>query len=118
MENEIDFTLPEWVFLNGNTHLGDTLDDRDVLQHNGSFTIMEFFTIEDHPIVLASSIKTKEFNYTNILGEIEMHQVAVHFSMAADFELNGILDHAIEFYKNYMDWEDASLVIEETSKDN
>ena len=27
-------------------------------------------------------------------------------------------DKAIEFYKLFMDWEDASLIIEETSKDN
>ena len=27
-------------------------------------------------------------------------------------------DKAIQFYKEFMDWEDASLIIEETSKDN
>jgi len=118
MENENDFTLPEWVFLNGNSHLGDTLEDRDVLQHNESFTIMEFFDVNDNPIELDSSVKSKEFTYTNILGEIETHLVAVHYSMAADFELNGIIDQAIDFYKHFMDWEDTSLVIEETSKDN
>ena len=118
MENEIDFTLPEWVFLNGNSHLGDTLEDRDVLQHNESFTIMEFFVVTYNPVELDSSVKSKEFTYTNILGEVETHLVAVHYSMAADFELNGIIDQAIEFYKQFMDWEDTSLVIEETSKDN
>ena len=118
MENENDFTLPEWVFLNGNSHLGDTLEDRDVLQHNESFTIMEFFDINDNPVELDSSVKSKEFTYTNILGEIEKHLVAVHYSMSADFELNRILDEGIEFYKQFMDWQDTSLVIEETSKDN
>ena len=118
MGKKNDFTLPEWVFLNGNSFLGDTLYDRDVLQHNISFTIMEFFIIEDDPIDLDSSVKTKEFNYTNIIGENETHLVAVHFSMAADFKLDGILDQAIEFYKHFMDWEDTSLIIEETSKDN
>ena len=119
MENGIDFTLPEWVFLNGNSHLGESLGERNVLQHNESFTIMEFFLlIDEYPIKLDSLVKSKEFIYTNILGEIEKHLVAVHFSMLADIELNGIIDQAIEFYKHFMDWEDTSLVIEETSQDN
>jgi len=28
------------------------------------------------------------------------------------------MHNAIEFYKDFMDWEDKSLIIEETSKDN
>jgi hypothetical protein len=118
MENEIDFSLPEWVFLDGNSHLGDTLDDRVILQHNPSFTIMEIFMQGDNPVEPDSSVKSKEFTYLNVFGEIETHLVAVHFSLDADFELDRILDEAIEFYKLFMDWEDTSLVIEETSKDN
>jgi hypothetical protein len=63
-------------------------------------------------------VKSKEFSYLNVFGEIETHLIAVHFSLEADFELDRILDEAIEFYKLFMDWEDTSLVIEETSKDN
>ena len=119
MENGIDFKLPVWVFLNGNSHLGNSLKERNVLQNNDSFTILEFFLIiDEYPIKLDSLVKSKKFNYTNILGEIETHLVAVHFSMVADYELNGILDQAIEFYKHFMDWEDTSLDIEEISQDN
>ena len=118
MENEIDFSLPEWVFLDGNSHLGDTLDDRVILQHNPSFTIMEIFMQDENPVVLDSSVKSKEFTYLNVFGETEKHLIAVHFSLDGDFELDRILDEAIEFYKLFMDWEDTSLVIEETSKDN
>jgi len=119
MENEIDFTLPEWVFLNGNSHLGNSLKERNVLQHNETITIIEFFLlIDEYPIKLDSLVKSKKFNYTNILGEIESHLVAVHFSMLGDFELYVLLDQAIEFYKRFMDWEDTSLDIEETSQDN
>jgi len=118
MENEIDFSLPEWVFLDGNSHLGDTLDDRVILQHNPSFTIMEIFIQSENPVVIDSSVKSKEFTYSNVFGEIETHLIAVHFSLDGEFEINRILDEAIEFYKLFMDWEDTSLVIEETSKDN
>jgi len=118
MENEIDFTLPEWTFLDGNSHLGDSLEDRVILQHNPSFTIMEMFMQDENPVELDSSVKSKEFTYNNVFGEIETHLVAVHFTLEGDFELIGILDKAIEFYRLFMDWEDASLIIEETSKDN
>jgi hypothetical protein len=118
MENEIDFNLPEWVFLDGNSHLGDTLEDRVLLQHNPSFTIMEIFILGENHVELDLSVKSKEFTYLNVFGEFETHLIAVHFSLVGDIELDRLLDEAIEFYKLFMDWEDTSLVIEETSKDN
>jgi hypothetical protein len=118
MEEELNFTLPEWVFLDGNSHLGNLLENRDVLQHIPTYTLMELFLLNENTIEIDSSVKTKEFTYTNIFGDIENHLIAVHFSLATDFELDEILDKAIDFYKHFMDWEDNSLLIEETSKDN
>jgi len=116
MEKELQLTLPEWVFLDGNSHLGDTLENRVVLQHILSYTILEFFILDENVIAVNTTVKTKKFIYTNIYGEDERHLVVVLFSMADDLEL--IVDKAIEFYKLFMDWEDNSLIIEETSKDN
>ena len=117
-EEELNLTLPEWVFLDGNSHLGNMLENRDLLQHIPSFTILELFTLNEDSIEIDSSVKTKEFTYKNIFGEIERHLIAVHFSMSINSELDEIVDKDIEFYKHFMDWEDSSLVIEETSKDN
>jgi len=44
--------------------------------------------------------------------------LVVFTSQLDDFELEAILAKAIEFYKQFMNWEDNSLIIEETSKDN
>lgn len=118
MENELNTTLPEWVFLDGNSHLGNSLEDRILLQHIQSYTILEFFLELDEPIVLNEAMKTKKFTHKNIFGETENHIIAIHFSLATTMELNWIMDRAIEFYKLFMDWQDASLIIEETSKDN
>jgi len=118
MEKEIDLSLPEWVFLDGNSHLGNTLEGRDIIQHIPTLTILELFMLDDKPFVLNPPVKTKEFVYTNVFGEIEKHLIALHFSMADDFEIYKIMDKAIEFYTEFMDWEDQSLIIEETSKDN
>ena len=118
MEKELDLSLPEWVFLNGNSHLGNTLEGRDLLQHIQTYTILELFLLEEETEVENPPVRIKKFTYTNVFGETEKHLIALHFSLADDNELDAIMDKGIEFYKLYMDWEDQSLIIEETSKDN
>jgi len=118
MEKELDLSLPEWVFLDGNSHLGNTLEGRDILQHIQSCTILELFMLEEDTIVLNPPVKVKEFSYSNVFGDNEKHLIALHFSLADEDEIDRIMDKAIEFYREFMDWEDKSLIIEETSKDN
>jgi len=118
MGNDFALTLPEWAFLDGNSHLGDMLEGRNVLQHLLSYTLVEFFPIGEDPIFENQDIKMKSFLYRNIFGENEKHLLIVHFSLIEDTELEEIEDMAIEFYKQYMDWEDNSLLIEEASKEN
>jgi len=118
MEIKLNLTLPEWVFLVGNSHLGDTLENRIVLQHIPSYTIMEIIELGENVIEVNSPVKIKEFTFTNIYGEKEKHLLVVFSSQFDDFELDAILNNAIEFYKLFMNWEDTSLIIEETSKDN
>ena len=118
MNIERNLTLPEWVFLDGNSHLGDTLEERTLLQHIQSYTILELFLLDENTLILRPEMKTKEFTYNNIFNETERYLIAVHFSLAATIELDWIMDRAIEFYKLFLDWDDTSLIIEETSKDN
>lgn len=118
MEKELNLTLPEWVFLDGNSPAGDALEGRTLLEHIQSFTILEMIALDDDTIVRNPTVKVKEFNYSNIFGENERHLVLVHFSLIDDSDLDDILDKAIDFYKIFMDWQDNSLIIEETSKDN
>lgn len=118
MEKELNLTLPEWAFLDGNSHLGDMLENRVILQHLQSYTLIELIIQEEDTLVLNATLKTKEFTHTNIFDEKETHLMVVHFSLAAAVELDWIMDRAIEFYKLFMDWEDTSMIIEETSKDN
>jgi hypothetical protein len=118
MENELNLTLPEWVFLDGNSHLGDTLEYRVLLQHIQSYTIMEMLLPDVNDIIINPALKTKEFTHTNIFGTTEKHLVIIHFTLAGTIESDWIMDRAIEFYKLFMDWQDKSLIIEETSKDN
>ena len=119
MEMELNLELPEWAFLNGSSHLGNTLEGRDILQHNHSYTIFELFLLDDEePIEEDPSVINKIFTFNNIWGETETYLIVVHFTLISDSHLDEIMDNAIQFYKEFMDWEDASLIIEETSKDN
>lgn len=118
MENDFTLTLPEWAFLDGGSHLGDTLEGRNVLQHILSCTIIEFLIVDENTIIDNHDVKMKLFNYKNIFGKNEKHLLVIHFSLVEDSELYEIIDKAIQFYKLFMDWEDKSLVIEETSKEN
>ncbi|MCD8176727.1 MAG: hypothetical protein LUE98_04605 [Tannerellaceae bacterium] len=43
----IDLTLPEWLFLDGNTHEGRTLGNRTVILHVRSATVIEIFDREN-----------------------------------------------------------------------
>lgn|GEM_PF-420424 len=116
--NAIELTLPEWAFLDGTSHLGNLLAGRDVLQHIPSFTLIEIFTVDETKLLFKEGIKTKSFTYVNRFDEEEEHILAVHFSLAPDTEVDEILDKAIYFYCEYLDWEDESLQEEDTSKQN
>ena len=115
---KIDLTLPEWAFLEGTSHLGNTLEGRDILQHIRSYTMLEVFALDDLYVKLHPKIKTKEFTYKNRYGIEEKHIFAIHFSLAADFELETVLDKAVDFYCKYLDWMDKTIEVEDNSKIN
>lgn len=117
MNSRIDLTLPEWAFLDGQSHLGDQLEGRILLQHLQSYTIIEFADATSLP-ELSPHLKFREFIYKTIFGLEERHLLIVHFSLAGSVELDWIQERAIEFYKKFLDWQDASLIIEETAGEN
>lgn len=111
-------TLPEWAFLEGSSHLGNTLEGRDILQHMRSYTIIEAISLDVVEIELKPEVKTRKFTYKNRYGIVENHLFAVHFSLAEFGELDEILDKAVQFYCKYLDWEDRNIVSNTTSKHN
>lgn len=111
----IDYSLPEWVFLDGNSHLGDTLKGRTVIQHVRSYTVMELIALEE---VFESSIKgqTFEFTYLNNFGNKERFMLAVHFTLADADGLPDIFKRTAAWFSSYMDWEDRNIIIDERAK--
>lgn len=115
---ELNLTLPEWSFLDGQSHLGNTLEGRTVLQHIRSYTMIEVFAEDENTPIFKKEVKTKEFDYVNQFGIKERHIIAIHFSLAENDQLDEILDKAIKFYSDYMEWEDKNIVTEHKSKQN
>lgn len=116
--DEITLTLPEWTFLDSTSHLGNLLENRDVLLHIPSFTIMEILSMDDNEFLLNPQIKKRKFTYINILGIEEEYLIVVHVCLESDFELTDILDKTVEFYKKYLEWDDNNAITENISKHN
>jgi len=104
----IELTLPEFAFLDGNCHTGDTLDGRDVIIHTRSASVFEIF--ESKNVLLKENIVSKNFEYKNIYDVIEHYTIALHYSTITDtYIINDIVKSTIEWYKNYMRWEDEGI---------
>ena len=116
-QKQINFTLPEFCFLDGNSPDGDTLEGRTLIQHIRSYTIIEAFNRDELPILSQKKeVKIHEFQYKNIVGDTETYILAVHFCLSDEIELPTIFLKAEKWYRAYMDWEDKNIITEETSK--
>lgn len=109
-------SLPEWVFLDGHTHLGKELENRTVFMHVRSATVFEVF--EYDAVVLSPKVTAKEFSFVNSYGITENLIIAVHFSIAELAELDAIVNKAITFYTDYQKWEDRNIDYDNQSKIN
>ena len=110
-----DYKLPEFVFLDANSHQGNPLEDRTVLQHIRSYTILEVIALDE---VMLSSFKTPtyQFEYVNFMGVKEKHLLVVHFSLAweaplpVNETLTEIFEKCAKWYCDYLTWEDKNIL--------
>lgn len=107
----INYSLPEFVFLDGNSPNGDTLNHRTVIQHIRSFTILEVVHLDEHWMADFKS-KTFDFEYKNRYGATENIKFALHFSLSTDDDdeiLQEIFEKSKQWYCEYLDWEDKNI---------
>lgn len=115
MNQLINYTLPEFVFLDGNGHEGNSLEGRTVLQHILSATIMEVVDLSELKIHSFQK-PTFEFDYTNKAGIVEKHILVLHFSVFFDIgagshdELENIFKLSAKWYCDYLAWEDGNII--------
>lgn len=114
----VNFTLPEFVFLDGQGPNGDTLEGRTVVQHIRSSTIIEFFDFNELLISEFHQEYKQRFDYKNSFGLVEKH-LAVMWLSNLDFEdIEDMLEKTIEWYKTYLDWEDGNIADEAITTSN
>jgi hypothetical protein len=110
----INYTLPEFVFLDGDSQEGDSLAGRTVLQHIRTYTIMEVIALDE---IAANEFSqpTYQFEYKNIAGVVERHMFVLHFSMIQETymptgdALDAVFKRCAEWYCNYLAWEDGNI---------
>lgn len=113
----IDYSLPEFVFLDGNSHSGDSLEGRTVVMHVRSNTIIDVIALHEVSDMRLECI-THTFTYTNAAGATERHLLALHFTLAEEDDLPGIFNKVSSWYCNYLKWEDNNIIMDEGSKNN
>lgn len=102
----IDFTLPEITFFDGDSHKGNELEDRTVILHVPTLTILEVICL-DEVKDLHLTCETFDFTYKNKFGIEEKFRFAVHRTFADD--LQKVLKKCAVWYKNYLRWEDKNI---------
>lgn len=101
-----ELTLPEWAFLDAHSHLGNHLQDRTVILHIRTMTIVEIIEV-DKSLLNEDTLKVS-FANTNT-GERLI--AALHFSTTVDSRevLIDILKNCATWYCDYCDWEDNNI---------
>lgn len=114
MNKFTEYTLPEYVFLDGSSHEGDKLEGRTVMQHVRSATILEVFDLAELK-AHAFTKPTYEFEYKNRFGVVEKHMFVVHWSLITELGdpdpemLDNILESCAQWYCAYLAWEDGNI---------
>ena len=110
--------MPEWAFLDAQNQTGNLLEGRDVLLHVRTHTMMEIFAVDEMQLNLRPEVLTRNFEYTNRMGVKEKHCIAMHYNLEFFTDLDEVLDKAVKFYCDYLNWEDRNIIDEDTSKHN
>ena len=116
----IKLDLPAFAFLDGNNGINDTLEDRTLVLHIRSASVLEFFHDE---VLLKENIIYKEFDYINTYHIMEQITIALHYCPTIDIIdkeliIENIINPAIDWYKEYLYNEDQNIIKTETVENN
>lgn len=110
----VDLTLPAFAFLDAHTSGKDELEERNVILHIRSASVIEIFDRED--VALNEDVLTYRFSYTNSLGVKEPMVAALHYCATLDKDNDRdlikekIMKPAAMWYCDYCAWEDNNIL--------
>lgn len=107
----IELNLPDFAFLDGISHEGDTLEGRDVVLHIRSASVLEFIPVKYY--IPKNDVQFIKFEYHYEFGATEEYYCLLHYSAIVDdvdeiFEK--IMKPAVKWYINYCKWEDKNIL--------
>lgn len=88
--NLIDLTLPEFAWIDANSHDGNHLEGREVFIHIPTKTILEVFCLDEMRVML--DIRSTDFKFDRL-----NYRIAIHYTLLQEVE--DIINQAIDWYK-------------------
>lgn len=111
-----EYNLPEWAFLDANSHLGNPLENRTVINHIRSASIIEIIDRDKDGFMPVESVIIYEFEYAGPAGTERMSAV-LHYCATLDkvadkdLIINEILRPCAKWYCDYCTYEDNNLIV-------
>lgn len=99
----IEYSLPEWCFLDGYSHQGDLLKRREVLLHTPSMSLLEVICLDDKEFFLNEGVPFKDFSCNN-----EKFKIVVYKSELED--VDQLIDKAIDWYKREVNFINKQII--------
>ncbi len=107
---QINYILPEFVFLDGQSHLGNTLEERTVVMHVRTASLFEVIHMSN-VIISEFKARTWDIQYINpLLANIEDIKLLLHYTSAEDEQLEDVVMKLKEWYFEYLLWEDKNII--------
>lgn len=107
-----EYNLPEWAFLDAHSHLGDTLNDRTVVLHIRSASVIEIIDRDDDSFIPNEDVIVFKFKYISESG-IERLSAILHYSATLSERENiitQVLRPCAKWYCDYCAWEDNNII--------
>lgn len=109
MQELINYTLPEFAFLDANLLDVDDLENRTVVLHTRSASVFEIIHLDE---IMLHQLNCKQWHFEFInpkYAMIESITFALHYSFAPEDLHNEIALKLKEWYFKYLIWEDKNL---------
>jgi hypothetical protein len=116
MKKRVEYNLPEWAFLDAQCHEGDPLNDRDVIMHIRSASVIEIICMDLTAFTPREGALVYKFKYVSKLGVPEHYLAVLHYCKTLDEKADremikeAILKPCAKWYCDYLLWEDDNLL--------
>lgn len=120
MKQSLGSFLPEWAFLDAQSHLGNPLADRTLILHLKSASVIEIFDRDTTDFLsMKKDVPIFNFKYTSVAGVEKLAAILHYCCTIADRNtiINDVLKPCAIWYCNYCAWEDDNIINRDFNED-